>query len=353
MASLRALRRGATASIVVGVMLLGVGLPLVTPLARAVAAGSEIGYPHYGLAPDVNGTSNSTVNVTMNVTDAPAFQPSAINVTVNQTVSLTIVNRGNYSHTFTLSSNGSYVLPTNITPENLSLYFQQHPPIVNVTLNASQTVHANFTMNGSTAGGRFEYVSVVPYQFQAGMYGFVSVAQLAKGPPMTFYTNATNDLHFVPAVLDAENATSLPVKIVVDFGNVGSLSHTFTLSPIEGYNLSPSNFTTFFSTHHPLVDMPVPTSPGTYNTGSAVILKKGFYEFICTVPGHFASGMFGFLYVGVKPPVTVGAPLSTAIVSSGVLVAGAAVLGIGIVLAVIATYSGRIPRKPPSSEHHY
>jgi hypothetical protein len=78
----------------------------------------------------------------------------------------------------------------------------------------------------------------------------------------------------------------------------------------------------------------------------------GVYQYICTVSGHFANGMTGFLYVGVVPPPQ-AAPPSTAIVESWVLVGSGMLLAVGIVVAVATMFVGRIPTAPrEESEHH-
>ena len=56
--------------------------------------------------------------------------------------------------------------------------------------------------------------------------------------------------------------------------------------------------------------------------------------------------------MGVAPPA-VAAPPSTAIVDAWVLGGSAALLGIGVLLAVVATYTGRFPRRPGSHKGHY
>jgi uncharacterized cupredoxin-like copper-binding protein len=344
----RTLRRAAVASLAASLLLLAVVLPLVAPIARASHAGQELGQPHISAAPAVP----SHVNVTINTSAAPAFVPNAIHATAGQNLTITLHNNGTYNHTFTLSSNGTEQFPLNWSPTQLSAYFTAHPPLLNVTMAAHSTNTVNLSVNSTMAGGHFEFVSLVPYQFQAGLYGFLNVT-----PPitteMTFYVNASNSLVFVSDELNASTVTAFPFGVTVFFGNLGSLSHTFTLSPLPNYNLSSANFTTFFTQHLPLVSIPVPTSTGTYNNGSFVITAPGYYEFICTIPGHFASGMFGFLYAGVPEPAPViPVVLSSAIVQSEVLIGGGSLLGIAVVLAVAAWIAGRVRPSRPDEGHY-
>jgi uncharacterized cupredoxin-like copper-binding protein len=343
----RTLRRAAVASLLLSVLLLAVVLPLASPLARAAQRGQELGLPHVTSAP----AASNHANVTIRTNDTPAFTPNGIKATSGENLTITLVNNGTYDHTFTLCSNGTEQFPLNWSPTQLSAYFAAHAPLLNVSMPADSNTSVNLTVNASMAGGHFEFVSVIPYQFQAGLYGFLNVT-----PPVSthvsFYVNASNSLVFVSDELNASSITKFPVGVTVYFGNLGSLSHTFTLSPLPNYNLSASNFTTFFTQHPPLVSIPVPTSAGSFNNGSFVLSAPGYYEFICTIPGHFLAGMFGFLYAGVPTPAPpAAAVVSTAIVQSEVLIGGGTLLGIGVILSAAASITGRIPPSKPGEGH--
>ncbi|HLY76666.1 MAG TPA: sulfocyanin-like copper-binding protein [Thermoplasmata archaeon] len=335
------------ASLVAAVVLLTVVLPLVAPVAHAVRAGEALGEPHWSAAP----ASPSSKNVSINTTDVPAFVPNGIEATAGQNLTITLVNSGSYNHTFTMSSNGTESFPRNWSPAQLSAYFTANPPLVNVSMPANSTTVVNLTVNSSMAGGHFEFVSLVPYQFQAGLFGFLNVTPPVTSA-LTFYVNASDSYKFISDTLDGSSITKFPIQINVFFGTLGVLSHTFTLSPLPNYNLSVGNYTTFFTQHAPLVNIPAPTSAGTYESGSFILTAPGYYEFICTIQGHFASGMYGFLYAGIPVSVPYVPTVNTAIVQSEVLVGGGALLAIGLVLAAVAAVTGRVPPAKPGAGHH-
>ncbi|MGB6442231.1 MAG: hypothetical protein WBF81_02910, partial [Thermoplasmata archaeon] len=133
--------------------------------------------------------------------------------------------------------------------------------------------------------------------------------------------------------------------------NTGQLGHTFTVSSLSNYSLSPANFTDTFASNAPLVNQPIGSGVGSTAWANFTIHGPGIYEYICTVTGHFGNGMFGFLYVGVPVPPTPAAP-STAIVDAWVLVGSVVLLGIGVALAVVASYTGRFPSKPRREDGH-
>jgi uncharacterized cupredoxin-like copper-binding protein len=334
------------ALLVVGLLLLAVGLPLVGPWERSVAAERALGMPHVSAAP-----RPVPANFTIRTTDAAAFAPSSIPATSGENLTLTLVNNGTYNHTFTLSANGSAKLPLNWTPGELSAYFAAHAPLLNVSMPANSTTVVNLSVNASMAGGHFEFVSLVPYQFQAGMYGFLNVTPPVSGT-LTFYVNASDTYRFLPDQLNASSVLHFPVAVHLFYGTLGVLSHTFTLSPIPNYNLSTANYTSFFTQHPPLIDLNAPLSAGSYTNGSFVISAPGYYEFICTIPGHFVNGMYGFLYVGVPVPAPAITTESTGLVQVEILIAGGALVAIGALLATVAMFTGRSPPAKPGGPAH-
>ncbi len=162
--------------------------------------------------------------------------------------------------------------------------------------------------------------------------------------------NTTDSYQFIPAVLVA-NSSHFPLIVDVLVTNQGSLGHTFTVSPLSNYTLSPANFSTTFATNAPLVNQPIGSGVGTTAWANFTIRAPGVYQYICTITGHFANGMTGSLYVNFPPPASV-APPSTAIVEAWILVGSAVLLGVGVLIAVVAAYSGRFPSKPADHEKH-
>lgn len=338
----RRLRRGALTFAVAAVLLAALGLPLASPIARAADAGAALGYAR------TLGPHAATVPFTVNATDAPAFTPSTLTgAQAGDNVSVWVHNLGALPHTFTVVPVPNYAFPSSISPAALNAWFAANGSLANLSLAPGGSGWANFTLPASSAGASFEFLSVVPYQFQAGMSGTLQVA--VGGPSAVLSVQSTTSFQFLPNILVA-NATSFPIALEVKVTNVGSLYHTFTLDPLPGVFLSPSNFTSFFQAHPPLVDLQVPAQDGAQVNGTFVIDHAGVYEFLCEAPGHFANGMNGTLWVGIAPPPA-AAPLSTAIVSIGVLAGVAALLLAGTLLALAASYVGRFPRAPPGAGH--
>lgn len=288
-----------------------------------------------------SGGSQGLVNLTLNATDAPAFSPAYLTAAAGASVHLKVVNTGRYDHTFTLATNGSAVLNPHWTPEQLWAYFAMNGTIVNATLPAGRVTWVNFTLVTASPGKSYEFVSVVPYQFQAGMAGFLNVTGGPTGPGVTASVGAVDALAFVPANVGVA-PTTFPAAIDVKVSNLGSLGHTWTLDPTAGHNLTPSGWGAYLSTHPPLANVTL-TAPGQVVWANFTVNAPGVYEFICEAPGHFLRGMFGYLFVGIPIPAGIAGP-SNETVQPIILEGTAALTGVGLVLVAVSALVGRIPR---------
>ncbi len=322
-----------------GLLLAGVGVPAV-----GGAFGHVPSIPLVGFArPEANST------VTVNMTDQPRYSPTYLSIPEGTNVTFHLVNLGVFVHTFTLLAHPDVVLNTSWTPTQVDQYVNQTGSLANVSVAAGTSANTTVGFNRSTGFDSFEFLSVVPYQFQAGMYGFVNISSTAPG--LMTSDNTTDSYSFVPDVLVA-NSTHFPFNLDVLVTNTGALGHTFTMGPVANYALSPTNFTTYFMTHPPLVSATVPSGAGSSVWANMTVPGPGVYQYICEVLGHFASGMTGFLYVDVPPPPPAPPP-STAVIQGWILVGSGVLLGVGIALAAVTAYMGRFPPPPPTEGPHH
>ena len=68
--------------------------------------------------------------------------------------------------------------------------------------------------------------------------------------------------------------------------------------------------------------------PGTtWTSPPTIIPQAGIYWFVCLVPGHFQSGMWGHLYVGVAPTPAASIPQMQGVIQYAYLALGAVVIG--------------------------
>lgn len=322
-----------------GLLLAGVGVPAV-----GGAFGHVPSIPLVGFArPEANST------VTVNMTDQPRYSPTYLSIPEGTNVTFHLVNLGVFVHTFTLLAHPDVVLNTSWTPTQVDQYVNQTGSLANVSVAAGTSANTTVGFNRSTGFDSFEFLSVVPYQFQAGMYGFVNVTSTGPGVMVQEGTIGLPNVAFDPDVL-AVNSTHYPVVVNVLVTNEGTTPHTFTVVPQSNVTLTPSNFTAYFTAHAPLANVNVPASTGGTVWANFTVSAVGVYQYLCEIPGHFAAGMDGLLYVGIAPPPVPAAP-STAIVEVWVLFGSAGLLGVGAVLAAIASFSGRFPAPPKSPGH--
>ncbi|HEV2449201.1 MAG TPA: plastocyanin/azurin family copper-binding protein [Thermoplasmata archaeon] len=333
------LRRSAMAFGVLALLLLAVGLPLAAPIVRAEQRGAaletEFGRPAAPPPP---------VTYSLNLTDAPSFLPSALaGAAPGAAVSVHLSNKGGYLHSFVLVKTPNLVLNRSWSPAQLDAYFAANGSLANVSLAGGASATANFTLP-TTLGASYEFVSTVPYQFQAGMLGYLNTT---AGPGVQLTEQTSDHLQFLPNQL-VVNATHYPIVVDVQITNGGSDSHTWTLAPQANVFPTAENFSTYLKVHAPLANAPL-SGPGAVVWANFTIPQPGEYEYFCTISGHFLGGMNGTLFVGVQPPALAALP-STAIVQIYVLAGAGSLLAVGVVLAFASTWMGRFP--PRVSGHH-
>ena len=331
--------------VLAGALLAASVLGLLAFAPNSVHIGPSVGVAH------VVASHPADPTVRVNMTDAPAFLPRSVSVSAGASVTFLLTNLGNYNHSFTLLRQANVTLSPSWSPSQLDTYFAQNGSLANRTLTAGENASVEVNFTGRTSVGNFEFVSIVPYQFQSGMYGSVTVSPLPGGNATTS-ENTTDSLSFVPQSIYVATQAGMhfPIFVHVQVFNLGGLQHTFTLSPLSNVTVTVANYTSYFGTHPPLANVSVPSGSGSSVWANFTMRGPGVYMFICEVPGHFASGMFGFLYVDVPLPA-VSAP-ATGIILGGVLGGAAALIVVGVVLSMAASYTGRFPPRTREGGPH-
>lgn len=335
---------GRLAAIGILLLLLGLALPALG------APSNGIGYARPLVGTGGGGGSGGPLTLYVNMTDGPAFVPSSLSAPAGASIVIVVTNLGSLDHSFSLSAKANVTLNRSWSPAQLDDWFRGNGSSLNATVGPGNTTNLSTVVPMSWAEGSFEFVSLVPYQFQAGMLGFLNVTGSGGGASaFTIDVKASATVLAYEEPIIQVNATSFPVTITAAVSNLGSVSHTWTVVPQAGVNLTPGNFTDYFASHTPLANVNIPTTVGQVVSVNLTIAKAGVYEFICEVPGHFANGMSGYLYVGVLAPQPSAGP-STAILDPWVLYAGGGLLALGVLLAVVSAFVGRWPPSPPWQE---
>jgi plastocyanin len=169
------------------------------------------------------------------------------------------------------------------------------------------------------------------------------VVHTAAGTSVTM--SVSDQLTFSP---DTISNVAPGSSVTISITNLGSIPHTFTLSSLVNYTLPSAGNTnltgTFLVTHPPLYSINISGTQGSLTTASFTAPTKiGSYQFFCTESGHFASGMQGFLGVGIS----VGPPPAPPGIGTPVFIIAGTIVG----LVIIAIVLGFVVGKREGSKH--
>jgi len=204
-------------------------------------------------------------------------------------------------------------------------------------------------------------VSLVALTVAAMVLGAAALVPPTTGSPArpaadySLSVIATTDYHYQP-----ETFQQVPTdtNITVTFTDADVLSHSFTISSREGFVIpstySPAQldqmFVTYPAIYSSLLNGSGDQSVGTFQSPAT----PGWYEFVCTVSGHFQNGMYGFIAFGENLPANLTTPNRTGLGSGNVSPIEAAGIGIGVIAVLVLGYLVWVrrqspPKRPPTS----
>ena len=150
--------------------------------------------------------------------------------------------------------------------------------------------------------------------------------------------SATGSYGYTPPYLQQVPSNS---SITVTFTDKSDMAHTFTIIGREGWvvptSYSPAQIDqlAYGSSPANLVNSNV-SGPGEVNVTTFESPGPGWYEFICTVSGHFQLGMYGFVAFGMNLPSNLTGSNRTGL-GGGLSFSpeDAAIVGVIVVLAAV------------------
>ncbi|HXY47008.1 MAG TPA: hypothetical protein VEK13_03810 [Thermoplasmata archaeon] len=151
-----------------------------------------------------------------------------------------------------------------------------------------------------------------------------------------------------PYMFDPNSFEQVPTNSTIDVTvtDADTLAHTFSILDLEGVDLpSSADIPALFSAHGALVSINV-TGAGNVASKSFTSPGPGWYEFVCQEPGHFQSGMYGFIAFGMNLPANLS-------VTTGPTGPGAAVfiiIGSIVSMVVVAIVLGFVVGRRRGSE---
>jgi len=188
------------------------------------------------------------------------------------------------------------------------------------------------------------------------------VAFLVAGGSAAFYISAPARAASAAVTTDAGTSVSvtaesgfsftpntfqgLAVNTTVDvvFTDNDVVDHTFTIIGKQGWVI-PTSYSdaqidqlAFGNSPKALLNLNATAvgAPGDVQYGNVTVKSAGWYEFVCTEPGHFTNGMYGFIAFGMNLPANL--TVTTADTDPGVAVF--IIVGTIVALVVIALVLG-------------
>lgn len=158
--------------------------------------------------------------------------------------------------------------------------------------------------------------------------------------------SVSDQLAFTTNIGEVQPGDSVHVVVT----QLGTVPHTFTLSPTAGYTFpstdSASDLQAYFNSHAPIVNVQVGSTTGAKYYANFTAPPVGVYEYVCTQPGHFPS-MSGLLGSGEAPGSlsTQNGPGAPVYIISGVIV-GLVVLAL-VLGFVVGKRRGAAEEMPP------
>lgn len=180
-----------------------------------------------------------------------------------------------------------------------------------------------------------------------GWYGFVVPAATEIHAPAVLPSTITVTAMdtFSYAVSD-NNEVANNTTITVQFYNIGTLQHTFSLSSVQGVaipttaNYNATGWTDSKGVFHPFY-VAATLNGGTNTTLTFPAPPTGWYEFICTEPGHFQQGMLNVIGFGVPAPSNLTGGGALVQVGWPVYVIAGTIVGLVVLALVLGFASGQ------------
>ncbi|HTW39678.1 MAG TPA: plastocyanin/azurin family copper-binding protein [Thermoplasmata archaeon] len=162
----------------------------------------------------------------------------------------------------------------------------------------------------------------------------------------TFSVTAESGFSFTP-----NSIGNLPTNgtVTVTFTDNDALAHTFTIIGKQGWvipvGISDSSFDTLVWGANPRALVNANTTPagtsGDQNITSFTAPGKGWYEFVCTEPGHFQNGMYGFVAFGEPVPSNLSVSAASTDPGIAVFIIVGTIVGLVVVALVLGFVVGR------------
>lgn len=195
-----------------------------------------------------------------------------------------------------------------------------------------------------------------------GWYGVVvpAATQQSAPPPSSagtsFTVTASAPFHFT----ESTDEVAANASITLTFTNTDTIAHTFSLFSVQGVAIPSTasvNFTgvSYGGHFYPFLFVLYQNGTGTHSAYTFQAPPTGWYEFVCSEPGHFAAGMFNAIGFGVPAPANITGGGAAETVGWPVFVIAGTIGGL-VVLAVVLGFAwaprNQRPEAPPEEPEY-
>jgi uncharacterized cupredoxin-like copper-binding protein len=162
----------------------------------------------------------------------------------------------------------------------------------------------------------------------------------------TIQVTAESGFMFTPSTLQ-QVATNTTVAIT--FTDNDAVDHTFTIIGKQGWVI-PSDYSSgqidalaFGHSPAALVNLNASSvgNPGDVQYGNVTVPSPGWYEFVCTEPGHFQNGMYGFVAFGMNLPANLTVTTADTNPGVAVFIIVGTIVGLVVIALVLGFVVGR------------
>jgi plastocyanin len=138
-------------------------------------------------------------------------------------------------------------------------------------------------------------------------------------------------------------------NITVTFTDNDATPHTFTIVGKQGWviptNIQDSAFDQLVWGDSPHNLLNLNASPagqsGDQQVGHITVAKAGWYEFVCTEPGHFQEGMYGFIAFGMPVPSNLTVSAASTDPGAAVFIIVGTIVSLVVIALVLGFVVGR------------
>ena len=173
--------------------------------------------------------------------------------------------------------------------------------------------------------------------------GWISIEEARASPVQTDTSPSIAVTTTAPFTFDPNYFQMVPTNttINVTVTDADTLPHTFSIVNWEGVQLPlTADIASVFGAHGALFTVNV-TGSGDVATGSFTSPGPGWYEFVCQEPGHFQSGMYGFIAFGMNLPSNLTVTTAATGPGAAVFIIVGTIVALVIITIVLGFVVGR------------